>query len=391
MFKYPTFFSVVSALSLSLFPLNYFFQYLYYTDSGSTFFVLVSYYLQIKSRHEFSAIFGALAVLYRQTNIIWLGFCANLILLSNIESIFQVQKDIQAKKNIDEATLMVLTKQRSKKHSNLLELISKTPSEAFDKNFVFKKFIQKLYKEDFMGKKIIFWEIYKVFDLNLLQPHIICGSIFIFFVYINNGIVVGDRSNHQPSFHLIQIFYFYTFSCFFTLSTFLFNLKKIKSAFTFFKIHFKILIIIFLPIFCLIIHNFSFEHPFLLADNRHYTFYIWSKLIRKHELIRYLLAPIYLVTIYFVFKNLSNSGKTVGWLLNFFLCTFVCLVPQKLIEFRYFIIPFYIYRLNINLYSWKELIIELIINTVINMATIYIFFNKTFKWPDTEEIQRFMW
>ena len=391
MFKYPIFFNVVSAFSLSLFPLNYFFQFLYYTDSGSTFFVLASYYLQLKSKYEFSAIFGALAVLYRQTNIMWLGFCGILFILSNIESIFQVQKEFKEKQNIDEITLMALAQQRSKKHSNLFELISKTPNEAFDKNFNLKKFIQKLYKEDFMGKKIIYWEIYKVFDYRLLQPHIICVTIFLFFVYMNNGIVVGDRSNHQASFHLTQIFYFCAFSCFFTISTFLFNLKKIKSVFIFFKIHFKVLIIIFLPLFCLIIHNFSYEHPFLLADNRHYTFYIWSKLIRKHKLVRYSLAPIYLATIYLVYKNLCNSGKTVGWLLNFSLCTFVCLVPQKLIEFRYFIIPFYIYRLNINLYTWKELILELTLNTLINIATIYVFFNKTFKWPDTDEIQRFMW
>lgn len=384
-------FNIVSAFSVSLFPLNYFFQFLYYTDSGSTFFVLMAYYLQLKSNYEFSAIFGSLGVLYRQTNIIWLGFCAILFILSNIESIFATQKDNKNKKNINELDVMAVIQQRSKKHSNLFELLSKSPNEAFDKHFNFKKFLQKLYREDFMGKKIIYSEIYKVFDYKSLQPHIMVASIFIFFVYANNGIVVGDRSNHQASFHLTQIFYFCSFSCFFTLSTFLLNLKKIKNLLEFFKVNFKSIIILVLPIFCLIIHNFSYEHPFLLADNRHFTFYIWSKLIRKHELVKYLLAPVYLAAIYLMYKNLFSTEKTVGWLVSFFLCTFVCLVPQKLIEFRYFIIPFYIYRLNINLNTWKELILELIFYLLINAATIYLFFNKTFKWPDSEDTQRFMW
>jgi len=40
----------------------------------------------------------------------------------------------------------------------------------------------------------------------------------------------------------------------------------------------------------------SIAHPFLLADNRHYAFYLWRRVINVHPLARYALAPGYLVS-----------------------------------------------------------------------------------------------
>ena len=36
------------------------------------------------------------------------------------------------------------------------------------------------------------------------------------------------------------------------------------------------------------------HHPFLLSDNRHYTFYVWRRIYRFHPLVPYLLVPVYL-------------------------------------------------------------------------------------------------
>lgn len=44
--------------------------------------------------------------------------------------------------------------------------------------------------------------------------------------------------------------------------------------------------------------RFSFRsvaHPFLLADNRHYAFYLWRRVINVHPYARYALAPGYVV------------------------------------------------------------------------------------------------
>ena len=205
-------------------------------------------------------------------------------------------------------------------------------------------------------------------DVKKIKSYLAVLLAFLIFVYVNNGIVVGDRSNHQVSFHLCQLFYFWSFSCLFSFSSFLFSYRKIKNLFQFLNNNVKLLILIVLPCILIIVKNFTFEHPFLLADNRHYTFYIWSRVFKRFEFVRYALTPVYLICIYLFYKNLNQTGKTIGWLLAFTLCLFVGLVPQKLIEFRYFIIPYFIYRLNISQLSKKEIFTEFLFNLLIKIS-----------------------
>ena len=63
---------LLSSLSLVTFPLLFFFNFLYYTDPGSLFFVLLMYFLHL-NRHDWMAgLAGAVSLLFRQTNIVWL-------------------------------------------------------------------------------------------------------------------------------------------------------------------------------------------------------------------------------------------------------------------------------------------------------------------------------
>ena len=48
----------------------------------------------------------------------------------------------------------------------------------------------------------------------------------------------------------------------------------------------------------LVVREFTVEHPFLLADNRHYTFYVWKNFFRKHWVARYLPVPAYALALY---------------------------------------------------------------------------------------------
>ena len=41
----------------------------------------------------------------------------------------------------------------------------------------------------------------------------------------------------------------------------------------------------------------SYEHPYLLADNRHYPFYIWKNIFRYHHTVKYLLVSGYSVAL----------------------------------------------------------------------------------------------
>lgn len=72
---------------MSLFPLNYFFQFLYYTDSGSTLFVLAAYYLMLKKLYQPSAYVAAISIIFRQTNVVWLVFSLALLLVANLEQL----------------------------------------------------------------------------------------------------------------------------------------------------------------------------------------------------------------------------------------------------------------------------------------------------------------
>ncbi len=378
---------MLSAFSICIFPLNYFFQYLYYTDTGSTLFLLIAYHQQLIKNYKLSALSCAIAISFRQTNIVWVVFFLLQIILTNIENLINNNETKRStKKDIN-----ALLHQRNKKHSNFFELLSRTLDESFGKHFNIINFVKKIYKEDVRGKKMIFSDLAYVVNLSEIYSYVIIILSFLFFVYINNGIVVGDKSNHQPSFHLCQLFYFWVFSCCFSISSFIFNYKKILNLIYFYNKNIKFIFIFLLPSICLIVHNFTYEHPFLLADNRHFTFYIWSKLFKRHKLIKYLLSFMYIASIYLFYRNLTINRKTVGWLLSYSICLFVCLVPQKLIEFRYYIIPYLIYRLNIYELTLKETIAEFLINFTINFLVIYIFLNKTFFWSDGNEVQRFMW
>ena len=357
----------------------------------------MAYYHQLKSNFKCSALFGAAAIFYRQTNVIWLAFCLCQLVLLNAENLVKNQDIRLLDKQIKETTLPNITaisqQQRNKRHSILFELLVRKPSEGLlSQEFDLQKLPFRLYREDFWGKKLIYPDLMKCFDMSIIQPYFLVITTFVFFVCVNNGIVVGDRSNHEASFHVVQLFYFLTFACIFNFSSFLFNLKKIKNLINFLKSNVKLIFALVLPLSLILVANFTFEHPFLLADNRHYTFYIWSRLFKRFEAFRYIVVPVYISCAYLFFRNISLAGKSLGWIISFCACVFIGLVPQKLIEFRYFIIPFYIYRLNVIQLTWKEIIAEFLFFILINYLTLNLFLNKVFYWPSSpQEPQRFMW
>ena len=41
-----------------------------------------------------------------------------------------------------------------------------------------------------------------------------------------------------------------------------------------------------------------YAHPFLLSDNRHYTFYLWKNVFRRHNLAKYCAIPIYVYSLW---------------------------------------------------------------------------------------------
>lgn len=129
-------------------------------------------------------------------------------------------------------------------------------------------------------------------------------------------------------------------------------------------------------------------HPYMLADNRHYTFYIWNRFYERHEYARFAIIPVYIFGLSVIFSSLDGS---IGFKTFFIVSTVITLCLQKLIEIRYFLVPFLLLRLNQTKTTKKWTFVELIVNLTINYLTFTIFFNKKIRWNDFEEDQRIIW
>lgn len=144
--------------------------------------------------------------------------------------------------------------------------------------------------------------------------------------------------------------------------------------------------IIFLII---IVHFNTFVHPYMLADNRHYVFYFWNKFMGRYKQFKYFLVPLYSFTLYTMFHGLKHLRFTTQ--INYILMVSIVLIPQLLIEPRYFIIPYILYRCFIPKPKTWQIIAESITTLIINFLQFYIFINKVFYWNDQPYPQRISW
>ncbi|CAG8478023.1 9781_t:CDS:2 [Ambispora leptoticha] len=81
-----------NAFTLSLFPVGWFYNFLYYTDSGSTFFVLLAYLMAIEKKIKTSALMATTSIFFRQTNVIWLLFILGVSIVNVLSDTEKNQK-----------------------------------------------------------------------------------------------------------------------------------------------------------------------------------------------------------------------------------------------------------------------------------------------------------
>lgn len=141
----------------------------------------------------------------------------------------------------------------------------------------------------------------------------------------------------------------------------------------------------------LVVYSNTIVHPYLLADNRHYTFYIWNKFFGRYWWARYVVVPGYIVAAVAVYKAM-DTRQSAGFLLIFGLCTIAALAFQQMIEVRYFFIPYLVIRLHAAASpKWRYLLLEFGGYVVLNASVLYIFHTKTINWSDFEAPQRLIW
>ena len=276
--------------------------------------------------------------------------------------------------------------------------------------------------------------------------------------------MLGDKSNHVATLHLPQMLYIWPYFTFFswpliypyllTVPIGLFaklpNIAPLEGMLIFKRrglLPRSWLIANLVAVACLLVRFNTVVHPFTLADNRHYTFYVFRLLMRPWW-VKYAVAPIYVLCGWTCIQALgarqftntpsadSSASKsdtrlpdksttrarplslpdgtksaTTSFVLVWLATSALQLMTAPLVEPRYFILPWIFWRMHLPLQQYRpaenesapssksnlaaldhRLVLETAWLLLINVTTGYIFLNWEFAWPqEPGNVQRFLW
>ncbi|KAI9804501.1 MAG: hypothetical protein M1825_001400 [Sarcosagium campestre] len=417
------------ALNIFLFPVLFFLSALYYTDVISTFFVLLAYdvFLELPQtswqRDAAIVILGLISLSFRQTNIFWVCvFQGGLAVIRTLET--NTSRPESGEHRPTFPTIM----RRAWKHAQLYDL----PAED-------------AYVEDYLKStaSVLIASLVRFKTVSrAIVPYVVLLSLFGGFVMWNGGVVLVYTL--VPTWIRERIIIKSSSDLNSDLNTRSVTFLRPSS---FPRNH---IIIAALGLTLTIIHLNTIVHPFTLADNRHYVFYVFRWVLLRGPL-RYLVAPIYLVCAWAVLSKLGghdsdadtaegvhdrsnqdsgrskrskgrgkspaatkasksntsknhNNNNKVTFVLVWLVSTSLSVMTAPLVEPRYFIIPWVVWRLHVppaptiastpsgRLFSPSSLWFETLWLATINLVTVYIFLYKDFSWPQEPGLrQRFMW
>ncbi|KAL8245918.1 hypothetical protein R6Q59_007134 [Mikania micrantha] len=379
-----TFYTVV----LALYPLHWFFAFLYYTDVASLTVVLAMYLMCLKKKYWHSALLGAVAVLIRQTNIIWMLFVACIRVVDLVQAKQKHEDNIlpEPKNDLFVSSKGVNISSNLKKRSSVTAISTANHEMSFTSH---RDHSSGLFSE-IQGILLVLWHL-KWELLVSFSPFVALLLAFAAFVVWNGSIVLGAKEAHTVSPHFAQLLYFSLVSCF--MAPVHFSKSHVASlAQSFLKSRpLNILLWLSVTIICfLMVHYFSIAHPYLLADNRHYPFYLWRKIINAHWSTRYLLVPLYVYSWASILNILAKVQEKV-WVLAYFVASAAVLVPAPLIEFRYYTIPFFFLIIHCHITNDRVWLLMGFLYTFINIFTMIMFLFRPFHWNHESGIQRFIW
>ena len=293
-----------------------------------------------------------------------------------------------------------------------------------------------------------------------LAPYMLLMFLFAGFVLWNGGVVLGDKSNHIATIHLPQMLYIWPYFTFFSwpliypyvaallisLLAKLPNIAPLEGMLMFKRRHLAPrtwLLGLWIALACLVVHFNTIVHPFTLADNRHYNFYVFRLLMRP-PWVKYVVTPIYIMCGWACIQALSarplsatrptsngdmnsagsartqarplalpdgTNSATTSFVLIWLATTTLQLITAPLVEPRYLILPWIFWRMHVPLQQYsppsnastpalkKQVIaqdhrlwLETAWHLLINVVTGYVFLKWEFTWPqEPGNIQRFMW
>ncbi|KAF8316063.1 hypothetical protein DL93DRAFT_786916 [Clavulina sp. PMI_390] len=433
------------ALIIALFPVGWFFNFLYYTETGSVLFVLMCFWAALEGKHAAAALLGLASCFFRQTNIIWVAYALGFGALAKLHR--PPPRSTTGTAAVAPASPLYDPPARSATIFDIIQCFVFLPNAILSVTEV-------------------------------LAPYAAVAAAFVGFVVWNGGIVLGDKSNHIPQIHIPQLYYFIAFSTALGLPVLVsgpggpsYLVREVIRRMVGTRTR-VILNTLLCAAMMVTIRLFTIHHPFLLSDNRHYTFYVWARVFRRHPLVGPALAPGYLVCAYAWFVRVycpprprinartttnppmlrangsavphgngnggiaeavaapppttalrttpQDSTKSLLHALLLPICLVLALLPTPLLEPRYFLIPYILLRLQVPLPSipfsssssrssstaWWEttvedtfglspsdnggimwgVLLEGVWYAAINYATMWVFLYK-----EREGVGRFMW
>ncbi|KAK0554215.1 glucosyltransferase [Tilletia horrida] len=355
---------------IAFLPPLWFFGLLYYTDVGSLLTVLVCLRYAKEGSHGRAAFAGLVSLLFRQTNIIWVVF---ILATSIVEELRRHGLQDPLAKDVTLASIG--------------STVQTTFSVLCDRKA-------------------------QVAAVSIAATYSPVIAAFAGFLLWNGSIVLGDKTNHVAALHFPQLLYFAAFTVFFGWPAVLTTAPSIPALLSRTLWNtvggWRQLLITSVSIAAGLaaVHRFTIEHPFLLADNRHYAFYIWRRVVKVHPYAKYALVPAYIGCARLAWDSIART-RTFVWMLGFSAALTLTLVPSPLLEPRYFLVPYVIWRAHVvplaenarpeqkkrgsDQRSLAWLGIEAGWYLAINVVTVFVFLYKPFKWPSETGWQRFMW
>ncbi|KAL9601423.1 MAG: hypothetical protein Q9219_002489 [cf. Caloplaca sp. 3 TL-2023] len=426
-------------LNISIFPPLFFFYGLYYTDVWSVLSILTTIQFHQRKWKKLMVAAGIVSLFFRQTNIFWVA-----IYLGGSELIRQLKRG------------------RSGVEYPTTASINDVVLGSWQRSCIYDPLICKASFEDYVKFTLslvaasisVFSEL-----LPYLKSYLSILGAFGFFVLWNEGVVLGDKANHVASIHLAQMLYIWPYFMFFSfplLYPYILNAiipqrylpSPLRTGSTRQKLPRLIVAVPIMGIMLLVVHFNTIVHPFTLADNRHYTFYVFRLLLR-HPATKYAVVPIYFLCAWAAITALGglpnvqtpiqpqykptrrlprlppdavlDRGHRVSLVVIWLLATSLSLITAPLVEPRYFIVPWLIWRLHVHspwptgeeaakkrrrksrkCGAWCKAVLwgkhdhRLWIETVwflgVNVVVGWVFLYRGFEWAsERRKVQRFMW
>ncbi|KAH7883874.1 glucosyltransferase [Phlebopus sp. FC_14] len=343
------------ALVLSTFPIAWFYGFIYYTEVPSLVSVLSTIILSTQNRHWTAAVVGSVSCFFRQTNIIWVLYA------------FAVSQ---------------LMRLRFRRGNSLLHdpvpALAAGPSDFLRSIITAPGALPEL--------------------LSTFVPYMLVLALFGGFVFWNGGIVLGDKTNHVPALHVPQLYYFIAFATIFGWPAVVSGhggvlgvTKEVVSRMFGSKMpadnnHRRLVLTVLVSVFmAFTVQRFTIHHPFLLADNRHYTFYVWHRVFLLHPMVKYLFIPGYQACAWAWWLRVAHDQSLLQTLI-LPLAIVPTLLPTPLLEPRYFLVPYILLRAQVVDVHCRGLVAEGLWYSAINFATTYVFLYK-----ERAGVGRFMW